>query len=868
MSLLLVCLLLAQSLLGVFGGTCDGLPGVWTGFVGGGTNPQPLYDEYDLQYESSAPPGEFTAVVIRPAGPMGWTLGKGQLSADNKSCTIAFDTGLILQGTINDACTGIVWDNGSSWGRTSGVEVVHLLFMSHIDVGYHIGDSGHPRAAFARIIEVLQAYVDIFFPRAVAIARALRDLGGSERMIYTSHSWLLSLYLHCPPNLTLSGETLRCPTPAAQQELRDAIAAGDVYFHAGAFNIEYEQALTSTVIDFSFQLARDLADELGVPRPTVLSLRDVPGTTRALLPTLVRNNITALSVGVNPWAPNARMEANPGVWADPATNASVLYMQTGPGICYPWPPGPDPLNPGGLSQDSCVVLPGLRHAMCWVFRVDNDGPPESVEEVLSAFSIARWVFPGAQVWASTFENFTAQLGAWQAGGGALNVTRGEAGDNWMQSTSADPAKIAWYREAARAYEACVSGGACETPTRDPRLYQFLRLLIKTPEHTFGTPGMEDSENWDNARFHAAIAAGSGAYLDALSTYTEQRDVVAREGMAALGDHPLAANITARMADLVPVRPATASLVAIPPSQWGNFTITSGGSGGGGSGSNTTTVVLGLDGVSGAVTTLVLGGRPWADATHPLALLQYHTYDDAALATQGNACCFGAPGRQAAAHPNATTSGTTLMGLWVDSASAPTQLTALLTLPDFTHANYGAPGEIWVQYTLGQGQGQGQGQGEASVTMSLQVFNKTATRLAEAAMLTFLPLPASTSTGDPMAWSMRKLESWVDPLDAVSGGSPHSHGVSQGVSYRGGVDPEGEYFAVDTLDAAVMSPITPTSGPTHFVVPNDALVGPVLGFGAVLWQNAFNTNTPLFTWDPAFKWRFVLRSRQGGGAQGK
>jgi hypothetical protein len=264
----------------------------------------------------------------------------------------------------------------------------------------------------------------------------MRDLGGQERLLYTSHSWLLSLYLHCPAGLTLSGETLRCPTPSAVQELRDAIAAGDIYFHAGAFNIEYEQAINSDVIDFSFKLARDLADELGVPRPTVLSLRDVPGTTRALVPVLVRNNISAISIGVNDAAPNADMP-NPGIWADPATNTSVLYMQTGPGICYPWPPGPDPLHPGGLGVPSCVVGPGLRHAMCWVFRVDNAGPPESVDEVLSAFSISRWQFPGAQVWASTFENFTQHLAA-PAVVASLNVSTKEPGDNASTSTAPPP----------------------------------------------------------------------------------------------------------------------------------------------------------------------------------------------------------------------------------------------------------------------------------------------------------------------------------------------------------------------------------------------------------------------------------------------
>jgi hypothetical protein len=105
----------------------------------------------------------------------------------------------------------------------------------------------------------LQVYVDVFFPRAVAIARALRDLGGQERLLYTSHSWLLSLYIHCPLNLTLNGKTLRCPTDAAVNELTASIQAGDIYFHAGAFNIEYEQAIIPSVIDFSFQLARNLA---------------------------------------------------------------------------------------------------------------------------------------------------------------------------------------------------------------------------------------------------------------------------------------------------------------------------------------------------------------------------------------------------------------------------------------------------------------------------------------------------------------------------------------------------------------------------------------------------------------------------------
>ena len=808
---------------------CSTLPGVWTGFVG----TAPLYDEYSLQFEAGAPPGAFTAVVVRGApGGEGWTLGSGQLSADNRSAFIVFDTGTSLHGNVSDDCSVISWEeNGSSWQEASGIEVVHLLSMSHIDVGYHVG-----YGAFARINEVLQTYVDVFFPRAVAMARALRDLGGSERLLYTSHAWLLSLYLHCPANLTLSGETLRCPSAAAVEELRLAIQAGDIYFHAGAFNIEYEQALSADVIDFSFSLARGLADELGVARPTVLSLRDVPGTTRALVPLLVRNNISAISIGVNDAAPNAQMP-NPGVWRDAASNTSVLYMQTGPGICYPWPPGADPLHPGGLGVPSCVVVPGLRHAMCWVFRVDNAGPPESVQEVLDAFSISRWQFPGAQVWASTFENFTQHLATIAP---ALNVTTAEAGDNWMQSTTADPYKIAWYREAARAYAECRAAGGCDPA--DARIFEFLRMLIKTPEHTFGTPDYyDDSGAWSNPDFHAAVAARQPAYEDALSTYTEQRDMVAREGMRFLADHPLAATIAARTAALTPVRPDVAALVPVPAAQWATPITVATAAG--------PPVAIGLHPATGALATLVLGGVAWADAAHVLGALTYKTFDDADLATQGAFCCFGHAGRQAAARPNSTASAALLTGVWLVSASAPTAITARMVLPPPLHEAYGAPGEIWATYAVNASAG--------TVAFTLQVFNKTATRLAEAALLDFAAAPGAGAAD--AVWLLSKLDSWVDPLDTVAGGSPHSHGVSDGVALASRAAPDAHALFVDSLDAAVFSPATASSPATNFIVPADALVGPVTSLAALLWQNAFNTNTPLFTWTADFQWRFVFHA---------
>jgi hypothetical protein len=101
--------------------SCATLPGVWTGFVNG----VPLYDEYDLQFEAGAAPGAFTAVMIRCTGCAGgalgegWTLGEGQLSADNRTAVIAFDGGPTLHGNVSEDCSTILWDNNSAWQETS-----------------------------------------------------------------------------------------------------------------------------------------------------------------------------------------------------------------------------------------------------------------------------------------------------------------------------------------------------------------------------------------------------------------------------------------------------------------------------------------------------------------------------------------------------------------------------------------------------------------------------------------------------------------------------------------------------------------------------------------------------------------------------
>jgi hypothetical protein len=396
--------------------TCDAtIPGTWTGFSPPGHG---LGDSYALTWASPAAPGAWTATMLSGGG---WGVGRGQFAADNMTTTIAFDSGVNLTGSVTDGCATITWDNDSVWEKYVPPPVitdVHIVAMNHLDVGYN----GIP--GLGLINNILNRYFSVYFPRAIAVAAELRAHGGPERLIYTTHGWLAHLYVHCPPNLTLSGIVLNCPAPDAVAAFVAAARAGDIVWHAGAFNTEYENAYSAELVAAQFAPSFALADELGLPRPTTVSLRDVPGTTRALVPLLVAHGITALSVGVNGGSPAPAMP-NPGVWRDPASGTQVLFMQTGPGQGYPNNPGPDPVNCGGMCRDSCVVFAGLPHALCWAFRTDNSGPPMDADEVFRQFDIARWQFPGASVYASTFDNFTAQLATVTA---SLPVTTAEAGD--------------------------------------------------------------------------------------------------------------------------------------------------------------------------------------------------------------------------------------------------------------------------------------------------------------------------------------------------------------------------------------------------------------------------------------------------------
>lgn len=80
-----------------------------------------------------------------------------------------------------------------------------------------------------------------------------------DRYVYTTHSFLISLFLDCPP-----GMGLQCPNSTTAAAVTEAIESGAITWHAHPHNAQYEFYDTS-LLQFSFDLTHDLDRRFGLP---------------------------------------------------------------------------------------------------------------------------------------------------------------------------------------------------------------------------------------------------------------------------------------------------------------------------------------------------------------------------------------------------------------------------------------------------------------------------------------------------------------------------------------------------------------------------------------------------------------------------
>ncbi|KAL6758170.1 hypothetical protein V8C86DRAFT_1553898 [Haematococcus lacustris] len=433
--------------------------------------------------------------------------------------------------------------------QTTNITRVHLVFSNHLDVGYTAHDN-----------EVIDLYFREHLPRALQLAEAVRAqlvaqgcpaaghpeanaatkattapagaspgppqhaqqspasprtpadpssspamLSCSDSFTYTSHAWLLSLYLDCPPGLGVA-----CPSPEQQEALRAGIRRGDVTWHAGPFNAQlelYDEGMLDAFLDIGQQLDK----EFDQPTKLALSQRDIPGMTRGVIPGLLRRGVRLVSVGVNAaTAPPAVPPVTPFIWREPGSGQEVVAM---------WHPGGygGYVSASDLAADDlrdCVTAPDWDTALCVSWRNDNMGPPLDLAEYTRIMSHVRAQFsPTTQVTASSFQAYAhALLAKVDAGALQLPVFTGEVGDTWIHGAASDPYKLAGLRAAQRARAACIAAGDCDP--QEAAMRNASRLLAKVAEHTWGLAiqQLDNWEAWSNQELDALAAARGPAYL--------------------------------------------------------------------------------------------------------------------------------------------------------------------------------------------------------------------------------------------------------------------------------------------------------------------------------------------------------------------
>jgi hypothetical protein len=404
------------------------------------------------------------------------------------------------------------------------IKTVEIVSMSHLDVGYT-----------GSMAFTLNTHFSEFFPRAIAVQKNLTAAKRPEKLHYITHPWAVYMYMHCNELGALHMDApLKCPNASAKAEFVDAVKEGVIVWHAGPMNMQAE-GMNAALFQFGVNLSHSLDDAFGLPHKTTLSLRDVPGLTIGTVPLLQEVNVSGLTVGANggfcaPWLPYPlfRWETE-----DPFGKKVSVVATWHPGgypDMYECKHGNmlfcDEQTPGTVARRDCLIS-GDR-ALCFAFRTDNTGPPESEQEVIRGFAVAQTQFPTAAVVAGSLDSFFQHAQSDHT----LPVVREEVGDCWIQGIQTDVKKASFTRRIQTAW-----APYARVEPRDQVVDKAATLLLKLGEHTWGLGGLLNaSTDWTNAMLQQQLANGS--FAANIRTYDEQRAFAYDAAAMLPNGHPL------------------------------------------------------------------------------------------------------------------------------------------------------------------------------------------------------------------------------------------------------------------------------------------------------------------------------------------
>ncbi len=609
------------------------------------------------------------------------------------------------------------------------VKRVLVMFKCHLDVGFVDTQAN-----------VIRKYFEVYYPQAIRTASTLRQ-AGKDHYVWTTGSWLLYEYLEQA-------------APAERKRMEQAVAAGDIAWHAIPFTWQTE-LMDPSLISGAIGLSHSLDRRFG--RTTTGSrMTDVPGHTRALVTPLVEHGVKLLNIGVNSASTPPDV---PAVfeWKEPEGHSlTVVYH---------------PHAYGGI-----VRVPGSDLVLAMEMRDDNSGP-HTLEEIHKIYAGLRRQFPNAGVKASNLSEIADAVEPYR---GHFPVFTEEIGDTWIYGVPSDPLKVARYRELARLRRDWI--GQKKLAAGDAADLAFLRSFLLEVEHTWGT----DTKTWLDFDHYTprdlASMLATPKYKVVQASWVEKRKDLF-DGIAALPG-PLRTEASERMRRLVPTPPDTKGMnpmreIALDAQHF----------------------VVALDPRTGAISRLrdKSTGREWASAENPMALFGYQTlskedYDrffEAYLKSHADWAPkdFGKPNIDRFGAQSRTWYPERVEA-WHQQDAAGHRIVARLAIGGAageTAARVAWPRQMYLELSLPDAR--------PVLEIAFSWFGKVSNRMPEALWLTFQP-----AAPDPKGWMLDKCGAWISPFDVVTGGNRAMHAVAGGVRYR---DAHSS-LAIETVDAPVVA----------------------------------------------------------------
>ncbi len=378
------------------------------------------------------------------------------------------------------------------------VEKVHVIFKTHLDIG------------FTDLVgKVIDTYFERFIPAVLSLSEQIAREHRADRYIWTTGSWLIYRYLESA-------------SPANRRRMERAIEAGDFVWHGLPFSTHTE-LIDGSLYRLATQYSARLDHRFG--RKTLAGkMTDVPAHSRGLVPVMAAAGLELLHIGAND--ASTVPEVPPlFVWKSPDGSELTVMIQH--------------------SYGSAAVLPGGRTAVSISFTNDNQGPHTGAQ-IAQIYGDLRKRFPGAKVFASNLNMLAAEIRPLRP---QLPVVTQELGYTWIHGPGSDPLLMARYRELSRLRKEWIASG--KLAANGDADVAFGERFLCIPEHTWGLSigHLQHHEAYEMAAFRAARNLPEFKLME--RSWADKRGNLD----SAVGTLPadLAAEASARLQSLRPVR---------------------------------------------------------------------------------------------------------------------------------------------------------------------------------------------------------------------------------------------------------------------------------------------------------------------------